>query len=206
MGVSEIDQLKPVLTIRVRTYFILRDRLDETILHNALDRLIRDHWRKLGARLATRDEDGLLEYDLPKTFERDDVLFNWTSKQHPQSITSVGLPKATPPEWGITLQPHVETLEDQINPSDWPLKLKAELPEAPLLFVHLSQFDDASCLAINYPHALCDQFGLSNIMKAWLNVTRGEEPPPMLGIYEDFLASIEKFPETVLARRGRQRL
>ena len=205
----EIDQLKPVPNIRVRTFFILRKIVNEQILQDALDRLIRDHWRKLGARLATRHEDGLLEYHLPHTFDENYVLFNWTSKRHDGSIATLGLPKASPPEAGITLQPHIETLEDQLSPSQWPLDRRMELSGAPLLFIHLTYFSDASCIAVNCPHAVADQFGLSNIMKAWLGISRGEEPPRMMGFNNNILTNerrYDDYPRKEVVRKGRLRV
>jgi hypothetical protein len=37
------------------------------------------------------------------------------------------------------------------------------------------------------PHVLADQFGVANIVKAWLTVAREEAPPDMLGYREDVL-------------------
>ena len=205
----EIDQLKPVPRIRVRTFFILRKVVNEQIYHDALDRLIRHHWRKLGARLATRHEDGRLEYQLPHSFEEKYALFNWTSKQHDGSIARLGLPEATPPEMGITLQPHIETLEPQLSPSEWPLDRTMEPSGAPILYAHISLFSDASCIAVNCPHAVSDQFGLSNIMRAWLGMTRGMEPPPMMGTHNDIFAterSYVDYPRKEVARKGRLRV
>ena len=207
--VPAFDQLKPVPKLRVRTFFILHDRLDEQTLKNALDCLIRHHWRKLGARLATRREDGLLEYHLPHTFDEKYILFHWTSKQHDRSIDNIGLPRATPPEKGATLLPSLEAVEDWLSPSGWPLERTLDPPDAPLLYVHFSLFDDGSCITINSPHVVGDQFGLSNIMKAWLGVAKGEAPPPMVGVKDDYLAIGKPYadyrPEEVV-RKGRARI
>ena len=92
------DQLKLVDNIQTRTFFVVDKQLDEDILRNALDRLIRDHRRKLGARLFKRPRDGVLEWHLPKTFDEKYVLFRWSSKEYSHSIDKTGFPKTTPPE------------------------------------------------------------------------------------------------------------
>jgi hypothetical protein len=74
------DQPKPPDNIRTRTFFIVDEQLDEDILRNALDRMIRDHWRKLGARLFKQPQDGVLEWHLPKTFDEKYVLFRWSPR------------------------------------------------------------------------------------------------------------------------------
>lgn len=116
--IPAIDQLKPVPILRVRTFFILHDRLNEQVLKDALDSLIRNHWRKLGARLATRREDGLLEYHLPSNFDEKRKLFNRSSKQHNSSIDTIGLPKATPAEQGATLLPPLTAAENLLSPPE----------------------------------------------------------------------------------------
>ena len=207
--VPAFDQLKPIPKLRVRTFFILHDRLNEDILKNALDSLIRDHWRKLGARLAKRGEDGLLEYHLPHTFDEKYTLFLWSSKDHDKSIDTIGLPKATPPEKGATLLPPLEAAENWLSPSGWPLERTLDPPDSPLLYVHFSLFNDGTCITINCPHVVGDQFGLSNIMKAWLGMTRGEAPPPMVGVKDDYLAIGKSYadyrPEEVV-RKGRAKV
>ena len=190
--VPALDQLKPIPKLRVRTFFILHDRMNELILRNALDCLIRNHWRKLGARLATRSEDSLLEYHLPLTFDEGYILFYWSSKQHDRSIETIGLPKATPPENGATLLPPLEAAENWLQPSGWPLERTLDPPDGPLLYVHFSLFDDGSCITIN-----C------------LGMTRGEKPPSMVGVKDDYLATGKPYADyrvEEVVRMGRARV
>jgi hypothetical protein len=151
------DHQKPVSNIRTRTFFILDDRLDEDILRNALDRLIRDHWQKLGAKLITRPTDGLLEYYLPYTFGEKYLLFNWSSQEYDYLIDTItSLPKVTPPEKGVTLLPPLSLVESWFRLSDWPFHRKDKPPDAPLLYVHMSLFTDATVIAISCPHVVAD--------------------------------------------------
>jgi hypothetical protein len=187
--VPPADRLKPVDILRSRTFFILNDCLDEELLKTALDRLIREHWRKLGARLVT-GKDGLLEYHLPRTFDPKYTLFSWSSQSYGRSIeNAASLPRATAPAKGATLHPPLSSMEGWLAPSTWPVNRKDEAPDAPLLYIHLSKFNDATIVGINCPHVVGDQFGLANIVRAWLGQTRGEAPPPMIGAHEDVLAS-----------------
>lgn len=204
------DQQVPVNNIRTRTFFVVHDLLDEDVLRNGLDRLIRDHWRKLGARLAIRPKDGFLEYHLPRTFEEKYVLFNWTSQEFDYPIDkNTGLPKATPSEDGITLLPPLTSFEESFRPSDWPLEMKGQPHDAPMLYVHMSLFADATVVAVSYPHVLGDQLGLANIMKAWLGLIKGEAPPPMAGVDTDVLPnekSYADYPKKEVVRKGKMRV
>ena len=125
--VPPTDRQKPSDNIRSRTFFILNNRLDEDVLRSALDRLIRYHWRKLGARLITRPKDGLPEYHLPRIFDEKYALFNWSSQEYDHSIDKVEFfPKPTPPENGIALLPPPRFIEHWFRPLDWPLDRKEE--------------------------------------------------------------------------------
>ncbi|KAG5829696.1 hypothetical protein H9Q74_000215 [Fusarium xylarioides] len=77
--VSWSDQPNPIPNLRTRTFFITDHPLDEQILKNSLDELIRNHWRKLGARIFPSRGDTRLEYRLPHVFPDDYELFKWSS-------------------------------------------------------------------------------------------------------------------------------
>lgn len=204
------DQLKPIPDLRTRTFFILNDRLDEEKLKNALDTLVRHHWRKLGARLVTRPKDGLLEYHLPSKFEEKYILFNWSSQEYDHSIDKVpSFPKATPPENGLALLPHLQSVESWLRPADWPLNRITEPPNVPLLYVHISLFADATSVGVSCPHVVVDQFGLANIIRAWLGLVKGDAPPPMIG-FEDDIFGDEKpyadYTKNEVVRKGKMRV
>lgn len=207
------NQQEPVASIRTRTYFVLDDHLDEELLRGALDRLIRDHWRKLGARLVYR-RDGRQEYHLPQTFDEDYELFRWSSRKDAhQSISEVspflqassGERKATE----ASLFPPVCEIDSFLRPSDWPFERREEPPNAPILFVHITHFSDATVVGTNCPHVVGDQFGLSNIMRAWLGLVEGKAPPPMTGHDEDVLAHLKPYSEYKklgVSRKGKMRV
>lgn len=208
MPVLATDQFKPVDKIRTRTFFIVDEQLDEDVLKTALDTLIRNHWRKLGARLVKQPRDGALEWHLPKTFNEKYALFRWSSKEYDHSIDKIGLPKETTSEKGIVLLPPPEALDKWFRPSDWPFEHTDE-PDAPMLLVHMSIFtDDTTAIAISLPHAFGDQYGLANIMKAWLGLARGELPPPMVGFNENVIPGKDysEYKKEEIVRKGRMRI
>ncbi|GKT54271.1 hypothetical protein ColTof4_06417 [Colletotrichum tofieldiae] len=183
------DQQKPVNNIRVRTFFFLRHALDNNALKGALDTLIRHHWPKLGARLVTRPDDGFLEYHLPHTFPPDYKLFEWSSASFDSAMDEAAhVPKATAPERGVTLHQPLSAALKPLMPSSWPLERKHEYPGAPTVWVHVSTFTDGTVVGVNLPHALSDQLGLRNILKAWLGILKGEAPPPMTGLRDDVVS------------------
>jgi hypothetical protein len=203
------DQLKPINIIRTRTCFILDKRLDETILRIALDELIRTYWRKLGARLETRPKDKRLEYHLPETFEDHYVLFSWSSKEDEKSFWDIASFLDVPGCKGVTFLPPVDAVEDAFIPSTWPTSRKDEAPDSPLLYVHLTFATDATVIATSLPHTVADQYGLGNIMKAWLGLVEGKIPPPMVGQSDDVLPNSKPytaFPKNVVFRKGRMRV
>ncbi|WAO95472.1 Hypothetical protein NCS54_01309500 [Fusarium falciforme] len=182
------DQPNPIDRLRSRTFFILPNKLDNEVLRNALDRLLRNHWRKLGARLVLSPSTKLLEYRVPSSFDENYVLFNWSSTTNAESIQRVEeLSPFLSPSQNVSFLPSMNVIDKLFRPADWPFERKDEPPNAPLLYVHLTIFSDASVVAMSCPHVLADQFGVANIVKAWLTVARGESPPDMLGYRDDVL-------------------
>ncbi|GAO17325.1 hypothetical protein UVI_02044830 [Ustilaginoidea virens] len=205
------DQIKPVDNIRTCTFFIVRELLDQGRLKNALDDLIRHHWRKLGGRLVSRPRDKRLEYQVPDKFDDHHVLFNWSSATYGHSIDKVPAVVCSPPQdRGVLLLPPVEEVDSRFRPAEWPLHRRDEPPDAPLLYVHLSLFEDATIICISAPHALGDQMGLGNMMRAWLGLVDGKTPPPMVGYRGDLMPGADRpyadWPRHEVCRKGKQRI
>ncbi|KAG5918834.1 hypothetical protein E4U42_006722 [Claviceps africana] len=197
--------------IRTRTFFIVKECLDEDALRTSLDCLIRNHWRKLGGRLVAR-KDGHLEYHIPKTFDQDYALFNWSAQEHHQSIEKVASAIRSPPlDKGPQFLPSLSIIDSWFRPADWPYDRRDGPPDAPMLYVHVSLFDDATVITIGHPHSLADQMGLANIIKAWMGLIEGKEPPAFVG-YEgnDLLPGSDKtykdYPKSEIFRKGQQRI
>ncbi|CZR47962.1 uncharacterized protein FPRO_13631 [Fusarium proliferatum ET1] len=190
MPVSWSDQPNPIPNLRTRTFFITDNPLDEQVLKTGLDKLIRNHWRKLGARIFPSRGDTRLEYHLPHVFPDDYELFKWSSVSAGYSYgETYELSKVLHPGDCVAFLPDMETIDARLRPKDWPYERKDEPPNSPLLYVHLTKFSDGAALAISVPHVFADQGGLANIIKAWLAVIDGKTPPEMTGYKDDVLGS-----------------
>ncbi|KAI1045059.1 hypothetical protein LB505_009368 [Fusarium chuoi] len=188
--VSWSDQPNPIPNLRTRTFFITDHPLDEQVLKTGLDKLIRNHWRKLGARIFPSRGDTRLEYHLPHVFPDDYELFKWSSVSAGYSYGETHeLSKILHPGDGVAFLPDMETIDARLRPKDWPYERKDEPPNSPLLYVHLTKFSDGAALAMSVPHVFADQGGLANIIKAWLTVIEGKTPPEMIGYKDDVLGS-----------------
>ncbi|KAF5644070.1 hypothetical protein F52700_2638 [Fusarium sp. NRRL 52700] len=186
--VSWSDQPNPIHNLRTRTFFITDHPLDEQILKNGLDKLIRNHWRKLGSRIFPSHGDTRLEYHLPHIFPNDYELFKWSSVSAGYSYgETYELSKILHPSDGVAFLPDMETIDARLRPQDWPYERKDEPPNSPLLYVHLTKFSDGAALAMSVPHVFADQGGLANIVKAWISVIEGKIPPEMTGYRDDVL-------------------
>lgn len=205
------DQLRPIPNIRTRTFFLVEECLNADLLQSSLDDLIRNHWRILGSRIATQKNTDLLEYRLPKKFEDGYDLFEFSSKQYDHSIdvTAAGI-RNPPTDKGPQLLPSMTKVDSWFRPADWPYHLADELPDSPIMYVHLSLFTDATVICTSIPHAVCDQMGLSVIMNAWLGLAQGIQPKPLPPSDQDILPgqkrSFKSYTKLEVNRKGRQRL
>ncbi|KAK7425603.1 hypothetical protein QQZ08_007926 [Neonectria magnoliae] len=189
------DLISPVPNIRTRTFFILNDRLDVDVLRKALDELIRDHWRKLGSRVVWKGKGEQPEYRLPKTFDDDYVLFNWSSKDSQDSIDNVTQSLKRPSADGIAFLPSISDVDSCFRPADWPFEQKDDPADAPILYVHVCTFSDATVVTVSMAHVFGDQLGLANIVKAWMGLIEGKTPPPFVGYTEEVLPHDKKFAD-----------
>jgi len=211
--VLPLDRLIFFRNIRTRTFFIVDDQLNCHALRESLARLIRDHWRKLGARIAnSQDKDGQLVYRLPEVFPDDYELFKWSENHNPGSADKIpevaSLLKTASSEGVATLLPSLDDFDSVFRPSGWPFHLQ-DAPDAPMLLVHLSTFADATVITISHPHVLGDQMGLMNIVKVWLGMLEGNPPPPMIGYLEDALPGkkpFDEYPSSEVVKKGRMRI
>ncbi|EGY16602.1 hypothetical protein VD0002_g4359 [Verticillium dahliae] len=204
------DLIAPIPNIRTRTFFIVNDRLDIDALRNALTDLIRNHWRKLGARVVRGTKNGQWEYHLPKTFDDEYVLFNWTSEDSEASIGTVTESLKRPsPDSGIAFLQPINDVDSCFRPADWPFEQKDDPADAPILYVHIRTFTDATVIAISMLHVFGDQLGLANIVKAWMGILDGKTPPPFVGYDEEVLPhdkAFADFPKQDTYRKGRIRV
>ncbi|KAG7125639.1 Acetyltransferase adrJ like protein [Verticillium longisporum] len=183
------DLIAPIPNIRTRTFFIVNDCLDVDALRNALTDLIRNHWRKLGARVVRGTKNG-----------------QWAEASIDTVTESLKRPS---PNSGIAFLQPINHVDSCFRPADWPFEQKDDPADAPILNVHVRTFTDATVIAISMLHVFGDQLGLANIVKAWMGILEGKAPPPFLGHDEEVLPhdkAFADFPKRDTYRKGRVRV
>lgn len=212
LPVTPLDLTTPMRNIRVRTFFVLDDRLDKDKLRNAIFVLIKDHWRKLGARLVGKAKDGPLVYQVPKEFDVGYEVFRWSCKDNDFPIEKV-CPSLGPnlnsdlserEKSGVRMLPLTDSVDELFRPSQWPMDFADEV-DAPFLLMHMSLFTNSTVLAISIPHIIGDQLGLANILRAALRLVDGVVPPPMLGYDDDIMPGkkpFADFPKSETSQKG----
>ncbi|KAF4338421.1 nitrate assimilation regulatory nirA [Fusarium beomiforme] len=184
------DIWKPIDNIRNLMFFIVPQVLDDVVLKDALEELIKNHLPVLGARIHPNEKTGQLEYHIPVAFDQTYELFRWSSVSIATTFEEASDLKPTSigeKESSITCYPPIPELEAAWEPSGWPLERKYDEDDCPLLLVHLTHYTDMTVITINIPHAVADNSGLAIIVKAWMNLIRGIKPPPFFEATDGFL-------------------
>ncbi|GIZ45827.1 hypothetical protein CKM354_000897800 [Cercospora kikuchii] len=193
-----LDDTKTLRGIVVTWTLRFNDVLDPAKLHNGLTNLLEiGDWRKIGGRLRMRD-DGRLEICAPRSFapERPPITyshqrFELSVDDHPLAKT---LPKAT------------KTSSVQVGPDGFrsfaagpsaPTKLADFLDkDKPMLSLHITSFNDATFVALSWPHVLMDVMGQQALVRGWSLVLAGREAevPPCNGAHDDAIAEAAASP------------
>ncbi|ORY59544.1 uncharacterized protein BCR38DRAFT_412555 [Pseudomassariella vexata] len=170
------------------------DKLDPDKLKTSLEELLqRNGWRKLGARLRLNDQQ-ILEYHVPETFNESRSAFSFTHEKHDMHIAEHPIASHLPlptQEPSVTADPY--RFHDLMRRPDGPKKLADYLnSDEPQLGVHIVSFDDATLVSISWPHTLFDAGGLKGLLDAWSLVLRGrpDEVLPTHSIESDPLAEL----------------
>lgn len=72
--------------------------------------------------------------------------------------------------------------------------------------MHLTQYEDATVVCTNIPHAIVDQLGFSSFVRAWLQVARGEKPAQFLQLERGALDGPKDISEEELQRKATYRV
>lgn len=208
VALHPIDQRPPVGVTRTEVFFVVRQVLDQQLLRDSLEKLIRNHVPILGARLTpAQKEGGLEEYHYPETFPDDAKLFSWSAASLDSTLEASKLiPDVSNPKgavvWGSPISDH----EAAWTPSDWPRERTDDKPDTPLLLVHVTSYQDATVISLNIPHAVADQKGLASMVQAWLLVAQGLEPPPFIKLEPGALDGPSDLPQSELRKKGYYRV
>ncbi|CAM1508566.1 Fc.00g054140.m01.CDS01 [Cosmosporella sp. VM-42] len=187
------DDSKTVRDLVLTWTMRFNDVLDAAKLNASLSRLLEiGDWRKLGGRVRRR-ADGRLEMHVPKTFttERPGVIythdvFNLKINEHPLARS---LPKATD---GPSVQAGPLDFRVFAARSDAPATIEDFIcRDVPQLSLHITSFDDATLVALSWPHTLMDAMGQKALLEAWSLVVAGRESevPPVFGSKEDVMSA-----------------
>ncbi|KAJ5160781.1 BCL5p [Penicillium canariense] len=200
-----VDQWRPLDNIRSLLFLAMRKPLNEDALRDALNQLIRRHLPILGARIELKKSD--LEYHLPKSFSSTYQLFDWTNRTISSTLGESDLfPQAHESASGAFFAPvNIPEMEKAWTPSSWPVERKFEKPGAPLLFVHITKYTNATIVALNLPHAVSDQMGFGSMIKAWIRVVAGETPMEFLDLSPSALDG-PKLSQKELRKKGEYRI
>jgi hypothetical protein len=128
-------------------------------------------------------------------------------EDHPLAKT---LPKATE---APSIQAGPQGFRDFAAREDAPATLEDFIyQDTPQLSLHITSFDDATLVALSWPHTLMDVMGQQALLRGWSLVLAGRESevPPMLGAREDAICAAADAPlegrEEEEFRLGQKRL
>ena len=186
-----LDDNKTFQGIVVAWTLRFNDVLDPEQLHTSLCRLLDiGDWRKLGGRLSRKGSG--LEIRVPQKFtpERPAVAYSHTAipspiEDHPLAKT---LPKPTST---ASIQRGSDQFREFQAREDAPATLEDYLNDIPQLSLHITSFNDATLVALTWPHTLMDVMGQQALLRGWSLVLAGRdaEVPAFLGAREDALLS-----------------
>ncbi|CCF44439.1 BCL5p [Colletotrichum higginsianum] len=186
-----LDDTKMHREIFLNWILVFDDVLDPGQLHRSLARLLElGDWRKIGGRLKLK-EDGRLEVHVPQAFtaERPAIAYSHQSvdmdiKDHPIART---LPKVTE---NVSIQPGAPSFKSFAAPTPATLNefLNKDIPQ---LSLRITSFQDATLVALSWPHTLMDVMGQEALLHAWSLVLadRESDVQPVIGAYKDVMTA-----------------
>ncbi|KAJ4248150.1 hypothetical protein NW762_012920 [Fusarium torreyae] len=171
-----MDDLKLLRMLVMHVALVFDERLDPTRLYTSLDGVVRmDGWYKLGARLRRKGLWGL-EYHVPAKFTDERPAFSYahtthscSRREHPEGSR---LPAS---DSGISVGCESEEYLALIQPFGAPTRLRDYVnQDRPLLGLYIVSFNDATIIAISWPHVLFDIMSLADLYQAWILNLQGQ--------------------------------
>ncbi|KAL8342006.1 hypothetical protein RB601_005226 [Gaeumannomyces tritici] len=218
--VYELDSYNEVTRMVAWTMLRFDEVLDPLMLRDSLARLATiGDWRKLGSRVRKNVSSdlrahyclirkgsgannrlngpqaaGKLEYHIPKQFTEERPAIGFTHQAHGVRVDDHDLgrklPRATPGK--ASVQAGSVAFESFVPPPEAPGTLKDYTRSgAPLLWLHVVTFADATLVTLGWPHMAMDGVALSQVLQAWAIVLAGgdEFVPPMLSLRHDIMGT-----------------
>ena len=136
-----------------------------------------------------RRKNGELEIHVPRTFTAERPAVSYTHQALAMNIEDHPLAKNLPkPTQNPSIQLGPQEFRAFAARENAPAALEDFLYEdTPQLSLHITSFDDATLVALSWPHTLMDVMGQQALLRGWSLVLAGRESevPPMLGARED---------------------
>ncbi|ORY09327.1 hypothetical protein BCR34DRAFT_589431 [Clohesyomyces aquaticus] len=191
--VHMLDDSKSLRDIVVAWTLRFDDVLDSEKLHSSLLRLLEiGDWRKLGGRLRLK-ENGELEIYVPQHFSTERPAVSYSHQAFPMDIEDHPLAKTLPKATDApSIQPGSQEFMPFAAKENAPTTLEDFIyQDVPQLSLHITSFNDATLVALSWPHTLMDVMGQQALLRGWTLVLAGQEHefPPMLGARDDAICA-----------------
>ncbi|PHH80516.1 hypothetical protein CDD80_1283 [Ophiocordyceps camponoti-rufipedis] len=191
-----LDGTKLFRSLLVCYVFRFNHVLDAQKLHASLSTLLEiGDWRKLGGRLRLK-EDGRLEIHVPRPFtlQRPAVLFTHQKLDSSIETHPAGRHLAKPSNSCSSNRHNQSQIEAFAQRPDSPRSVKDLIEkEMPQLSLHVTSFNDATVIALLWPHTLMDAAGLNLLLTKWSLVLhgKGQDVSPVACARQDMLEQAE---------------
>ncbi|KAJ9487553.1 hypothetical protein VN97_g5754 [Penicillium thymicola] len=166
------------------------DALDAQMLKDSLSRLLEiGNWRKFGGRFRY-NSNGKLEIHVPGSSAGDRENVSFTHNIVDSSIQDHPVARNLPVR---TDGPSLHLLSTNFRPfiarPNFPKFEELTRHDIPPISVHVTSFNNATIVALAWPHHLMDAMGGKALLAAWSSVLAGQEDevPEVVGAREDIL-------------------
>ncbi|KAJ5166197.1 uncharacterized protein N7482_004978 [Penicillium canariense] len=192
--VYPLHKLDDIKDFRNHVIWMMRfnDVLDAEMLADSLSRLLEiGDWKKLGGRPTDIDKaDGRLEVHFRKSSTTGQRNVFFTHDTHDMRIqdhpVASRLPQATD-------GPSTYLVSDDFRPfiarANFPSFAQSVQQNEPPISLHVTSFNDATLLALSWPHVLMDASAGKALLSGWTSVLAGREDsvPMVIGARDDVL-------------------
>ncbi|KAJ7634551.1 hypothetical protein FB45DRAFT_829834 [Roridomyces roridus] len=190
------------------TGLIIDSRLDAEKLEKSLVTLIEQKFPRAGARIALRN--GAYEFQIPEKFGPNAPCVNFTVEDHPEAYRADPLRPTLPMDLKVpsptlpSLSKVPYAVNQYLRSSSCPQSIEAVIEsKKPMLYVHVSLFDDLTFIGVTASHIGFDAVGTSTLLGAWARLINGTDIDAIEGMPWDVqpFASLSG-PTQVTKQRG----
>ncbi|KAF2007692.1 hypothetical protein P154DRAFT_583862 [Amniculicola lignicola CBS 123094] len=191
--VHMLDDTPTLRGIIVTWTLCFNDVLDADKLHSSLSELLEiGDWRKVGGRLRLKP-NGRLEIHVPRPFTTSRPAVSYAHQTLPLNIEdhplASTLPKPTP---GPSIHPGPPSFRAFAAAENAPSTIEDYIfTDTPQLSLYITSFNNATLVALSWPHTLMDVMGQQALLHSWSLVlsNRTSSVPPFLGAHNDAITT-----------------